>query len=452
VATAYGRIRAGRLVAAAAALIGLSVVDLARGQALPSDQAWLARKSVLLARADFTVSPAGPTAREGGLLRVGGRSASRTYLAFPRGTGARLERTLLRLHVRGASNRRLVIRRADGRAGGARVVTRRVTRTGWLRADVSRLVGGRGPYRFVLTAKAAGRAAVLASRDLAPAVAPRLVLVRRAAPAGSDLAFPVRAAFYYPWFPETWTVGGQQAHYKPRLGFYESSNVNVVEQHVRDLDYAHVDAGIFSWWGRGEHRENDRVPLLLSKTRELGSPLRWIAYYEKEGYGDPSVSEIRADLSYLNRYAEQPEYGRVDGKPVVFVYGADDFTCSVAERWDVATEGRWYVVLKVFSGYRDCQAQPDAWHQYAPAKAVDRQDAHSFTISPGFWKADEASPRLARSLERWKADARAMVASGARWQLITTFNEWGEGTGIEPTPQWPSARRGDYLDALHAIP
>ena len=45
-----------------------------------------------------------------------------------------------------------------------------------------------------------------------------------------------------------------------------------------------------------------------------------------------------------------------------------------------------------------------------------------------------------------------MVASGARWQLITTFNEWGEGTGIEPTPQWPSARRGEYLDALHAIP
>jgi glycosyl hydrolase family 99 len=448
----FGGIRSSWRIAAIAAAVGLCIADVAHAQALPSDQASLVRRSVLVARADVSVSSAGHATPGAGLLRVGGRSASRTYVSFQRRTGASVRRTILRLYVRGASNRRLVIRRADGWARHVRVITSKVTSAGWFRADVSRLVGGPGPYRFVLTARRTGRGAFLASRDLATALAPRLVLVRRVAGAASELEFPVRAAFYYPWFPETWTVGGRQAHYEPRLGFYHSNDENVVERHVRDLDYAHVDAGIFSWWGRGEHRENERVPLLLSKTRELGSPVRWVAYYEKEGYGDPTVSEIRADLSYLNRYVEQPEYGRINGKPVVFVYGADDFSCSVAERWAAATGGRWYVVLKVFSGYRDCRTQPDAWHQYAPAKAVDRQDSHSFTISPGFWRADEATPRLARSLERWKADARAMVASGARWQLITTFNEWGEGTGIEPTPQWPSARRGDYLDALHAIP
>lgn len=44
-----------------------------------------------------------------------------------------------------------------------------------------------------------------------------------------------------------------------------------------------------------------------------------------------------------------------------------------------------------------------------------------------------------------------MVASGAPFQLITTFNEWGEGTSIESASEWASASGfGTYLDILHA--
>jgi hypothetical protein len=43
-----------------------------------------------------------------------------------------------------------------------------------------------------------------------------------------------------------------------------------------------------------------------------------------------------------------------------------------------------------------------------------------------------------------------MAASGAKWQLVTTFNEWGEGTSVEPAKEWASASGyGQYLDALH---
>jgi hypothetical protein len=45
-----------------------------------------------------------------------------------------------------------------------------------------------------------------------------------------------------------------------------------------------------------------------------------------------------------------------------------------------------------------------------------------------------------------------MVASGTRWQLITTFNEWGEGTAVESADQWAtSSGQGAYLDALHMV-
>jgi hypothetical protein len=60
-------------------------------------------------------------------------------------------------------------------------------------------------------------------------------------------------------------------------------------------------------------------------------------------------------------------------------------------------------------------------------------------------------PHLDRDLQRWSQDIRDMVTSGQSWQLITTFNEWGEGTSVESAIQWATASaQGAYLDALHA--
>jgi hypothetical protein len=43
-----------------------------------------------------------------------------------------------------------------------------------------------------------------------------------------------------------------------------------------------------------------------------------------------------------------------------------------------------------------------------------------------------------------------MVASGEKWQLVTTFNEWGEGTSVESAAEFASGSGyGQYLDALH---
>ena len=45
-----------------------------------------------------------------------------------------------------------------------------------------------------------------------------------------------------------------------------------------------------------------------------------------------------------------------------------------------------------------------------------------------------------------------MVASNAEWQLIISFNEWGEGTSCENAKQWGGSKEyGMYLDVLHEI-
>jgi hypothetical protein len=105
--------------------------------------------------------------------------------------------------------------------------------------------------------------------------------------------------------------------------------------------------------------------------------------------------------------------------------------------------------MKVVFGFELCLDQPDAWHQYGPASPRNRWGG-TFAISPGFWKASEAAPRLDRDFSRWQADIAAMLASTQQFHLITSFNEWGEGTAIESAPQWASATGfGIYLDALH---
>lgn len=269
------------------------------------------------------------------------------------------------------------------------------------------------------------------------------------ADAQSEPALPLRAAFYYPWYPQAWTQLGIYPYtkYNPTLGFYDSSSPAVIASHIAAMQYGNIQAGIASWWGPDTHTDG-RVPALLAAAS--GTGFKWSLYYEQEGQGEPSVSQITADLAYIQaNYAPDPSYLRIGDKFVVFVYGDPADGCTTADRWQAANTVGAYVVLKVFTGYRSCVSQPDGWHQYAPAVAADRQGTYAYTISPGFDKVGEA-PRLLRDPARWRQNIRDMIASGATFQLVTTLNEWGEGTGVEAASEWPSASGyGTYLDALH---
>jgi hypothetical protein len=267
----------------------------------------------------------------------------------------------------------------------------------------------------------------------------------------TSLAFPIRGAFYYPWFPETWSVNGSPVQYAPRLGYYSNGQSSTAEAHVDMLEYAHVDLAIASWWGPDSHLDRSRITNLLNKSR--GKSLQWTIYHEVERDLDPTVAEIQADLAYLKKwFAWHENWAHIDGLPVVFLYNEKD-DCEISDRWMTAAQGEWFVVLKLFSDHENCSVQPSQWHQYGPASAVVHQPGYSFSISPGFWRADQAEPLLARvSNEDFYTSVVSMVNSNEPWQLITTFNEWGEGTAVEPAAEWASpSGYGYYLDSLHNV-
>ena len=315
------------------------------------------------------------------------------------------------------------------------------------------------------------------------------------AAAPSGLNFPIRASFYYPWFPETMTgTPNPFSYYSPSLGqYYDSSDPVVLSNHIRSMQYGGINLGIASWWGpngQNSSKTDYRFPLLLREAKLRN--FNWAIYYEK-GQLTTDPAAIAADLAYIKaNYTSDPNYLKIGGRPVIFVYNTlqPANPCDITNVWNTANRDAsvgngsayFYVVMKVFSGYAGCSPQPDDWHQYNPDSRSSAGSPYWFTVSPGFWLATEANPRLERDVNdinsgngAYFAAVRSMVSTTSyHWHLITTFNEWGEGHSVESASppnlavnshctastttlahpcSWNTASGyGAYLDILHNNP
>ncbi len=450
--------------------------------------------STLAPAADAYVNARYPSANYGSSteLRVDNSPVVHSYLRFniPAGTGP-IVKAVLRIYANSASSTGYTVSRVSNNTwsetgitysnapaiGTAVRASGAVRRNSWTSVDVTPYVTGPGMYSFALTTPSS-TALSLASREatnkpqlvltlgstatstpIATATVPppaatstATVLPSTATPnANYQPAAPIRAAFFYPWFPEAWTQHSifPYTNYHPSLGWYSSKDDAIIDQQLALARKSLLDVFISSWWGQGHHTDA-ALQYILPRSTRAGSPypnLRWAIYYENESQGDPSAAQLTSDLQYLaGKVFSQPGYLRVNGRPVVFVYADANDACGMVDRWAQAKQamgGNVYVVLKVFVGYLNCAKQPDSWHQYSPAVGYDQQGVRSAAVSPGFWLVGQ-SARLSRDPVRFESDVRKMVASGAFWQLITTWNEWGEGTAVEPATEWGST----YLDIL----
>ena len=266
----------------------------------------------------------------------------------------------------------------------------------------------------------------------------------------SDATLPIRATFYYGWYPEAWKESGGTiaSNFHPSGGSYDGDDPAVIDGQIRAMRHGGIGAAIASWWGPGT-RTDGRLAELLAASRASG--LAWAVNVELETIGDLDDSAIKQDLSYIaDHYAKDPSYLRIAGHFVVFVSAASSDRCELADRWTQNNAVSAYLVIGAVPGNLACDHQPDDWFVADPAVADQAIGTSSYAISPGFWKSGE-SPRLDRDPARWEASVRAMVASGARFQLVGTFNQWGDGSAIESAREWASASGyGTYLDILHA--
>ena len=276
---------------------------------------------------------------------------------------------------------------------------------------------------------------------------------------------PYYATFYYQWYknsstdgswsywsdhgnkpPSTWfshfIPDNNPASFDPANELYSSNDYNNFKWQVAKMAEAKQEVAIASWFGPATREDvafGNIVNSFMTKPDNPYPNLRWSIYYEDEGFADPAVSTIVSDLNHLkDKYTQSPYFFKIGGKPVIFVYADAADGSAMAKRWKDANSqigNSFYVVLKVFAGYATDPNQPDSWHQYAPAVRSGSHVPYSAYVSPGFWLDDGSLERLVRNSADFENAVKAMVSANVAWKLTETWNEWGEGTSVEPGEQ-----------------
>jgi hypothetical protein len=254
------------------------------------------------------------------------------------------------------------------------------------------------------------------------------------------------AIFFYPWYGtpardgsfQHWQQNGGlpplriASAYYPARGVYSSTDRVVVAAQMGEIAATGVDQVIVSWWGRGS-AEDRRLGLTVAAARAAG--LSVAAHVEP--YPARSAQTLERDIGYLRRF----------GIADLYVYRSDDVR---AEEW-AALNDRLAAPIRVFAqtgrvglataGHFDGVYTYDivglggATFRRICAKAHEAGLLCGPSVGPGY-DARRASSDLRVKARRFGATYDAMwqaaLAAGADLVTITSYNEWHEGTQIEP--------------------
>jgi len=272
------------------------------------------------------------------------------------------------------------------------------------------------------------------------------------------LAAPAQAGtvaiFYYAWYGTPARDGGWQhwdqnghappadvySRFYPARGPYSSSDPAVVDGQMAEIAAAGIDQVIVSWWGRGSI-EDKRLPMVMAAARRHGLGVA----IHLEPYAGRSTDTVLADVTYLAAL----------GIRDIYVYHPRDIAAA-----DWATlRPQLPRSIRLFAGTQlvgfAAAGRFDGFYTYdfvdfggakfarlcAQAHAVHLLCAPS--VGPGYdgTRAGEAALTGAATNRRrgQTYDALWTAALAARPDIvtITSYNEWGEGTQIEPAKPKP---------------
>mmetsp|Transcript_6962 Transcript_6962/g.17002 ORF Transcript_6962/g.17002 Transcript_6962/m.17002 type:complete len:907 (-) Transcript_6962:1042-3762(-) len=134
--------------------------------------------------------------------------------------------------------------------------------------------------------------------------------------------------YYYPWHKNDFHNGGGYLRqdltppHTPALGEYDDSDPEVISQHLAWFRKSNIGLAVTSWWGPNRVEDSTTRDVLMEHTY-LGN-LKVALHYETTGRikeEDVDMSVPESDIQYMcENYFDHPNYYKVDGRPVLFIY------------------------------------------------------------------------------------------------------------------------------------
>lgn len=147
----------------------------------------------------------------------------------------------------------------------------------------------------------------------------------------------VGAMFYPGWMPGTgwgWNLLDPYPNRKPALGYYDDTNVEVMDWQIK-WALEHGVSFFNVCWYRTQGNEGQPVTAWLNETLERGllkssfiDQFEFALTWENHNMaGVSSLEDLLQNLMphWIEKYFKHPSYLRFDGKPVLFIYSMDRF-------------------------------------------------------------------------------------------------------------------------------
>ena len=336
------------------------------------------------------------------------------------------------------------------------------------------------------------------STSAEPTAEPSASPISTDAPSPSVAAAPSSnvTAFFYAWYGTpagdgAWRHWNQRAHlppddiassFYPQRGPYSSRDPGVLASQMSELVQARVGVIAVSWWGIGSW-EDKTLDAIFTAATARGIKVA----FHVEPYQGQTAASVAGDIAYLlGRFGSSPALYRVarptagspstSPRPVFYLFGSSklpvpDLTAVIRALRGTPNDSIVMVHSpKASTAIKDgadgvytydSMASPDALATLVADCRTDNVIC-SPSVSPGFDNSQAVSTGVLfqdrQNGARYDSMWQAVVGAHAQWVSVTSFNEWHEGTQIEPATDYAAGSRtytgyaGAYGTSVQSAP
>ncbi len=271
---------------------------------------------------------------------------------------------------------------------------------------------------------------------------------------------PLVLAFYYTWYDEnTWTY--DRLSDLPAQN-YVSRDRGVMGRHIDQAKSAGIDALMVAWYGPGgDNQTEPNLSAMLDEAAARGFHIGIL--FESDSPFLGSSDAVAGALQHaMSTHANHGAYLRVDGRPVIFfwrptIYSVETWRAIrnqadpnhssiwIAEGIDMSYQAVFdghYLYSNTWNPPNDLTYTNQKFARWVE-NARQQQGVYKFwaaTVMPGY---NDVRIRPGSGFVQDRASGsyyanawQAAIASHPNWIVITSFNEWPEGTYIEPSQNY----------------